>query len=119
MWISLAISDGFVSMLLYLSVMQSRGGASWLLNIFLCIRFGLISYNCLYLFMAFLIQYLVNLVVIVRACVFVVLAIVAIVMSHSCCWGSWIGKGGMLAYAWFKSVSIMGCDCQFIVCFAR
>ena len=38
-WISLAMSNGFVSMLLYLSVMQSSGGVSWLLKIFLCIFF--------------------------------------------------------------------------------
>ena len=33
-------------------------------------------------------------VVIVRACLFVVLAIVAIVMSHSCWMLSWLGRGG-------------------------
>ena len=39
-WISLAMSNGFVSMLLYMSVIQSSGGVSWLLKNFLCIRFG-------------------------------------------------------------------------------
>ena len=67
-WISLAMSNGFVSMLLYLSEIQSRGGVSWLLKIFLCICFGFFSYNCLYLDMAFLIQSWVNFVVIARSC---------------------------------------------------
>ena len=62
---------------------------------------------------------LVYFVVIVRACLFVVLAIVAIVMSHSCWRLSWLGRGGMMVYLWFLSVSIMGCVCQCIVCFAR
>ena len=52
-WISLAMSNGFVSMLLYLSVIQYSGGVSWLLKTFLCIRFGFFSYNCLYLDMTF------------------------------------------------------------------
>ena len=106
-------------MLLYLSVIQSSGGVSWLLKIFLCIRFGFFSYSFLYLVMALLTQSRVNFVVIVRAWVFVVLAIAAIVMSHSCWRGSWLGRGGMLACLWFISFSIMGCVCQCMVCFAR
>ena len=78
------MSNGFVSMLLYLSVIQSSGGVSWLLKIFLCIRFGFFSYSCLYLDMAFFIQSWVNFVVIARACVLAVLASAAIVTSHSC-----------------------------------
>ncbi len=83
-WISLAMSDGFVSMLLYLSVMQSSGGVSWLLKTFLCILFGFFSYSCLYLAMAFLMQSWVNFVVIARAWVLAILGIAAIVTSHSC-----------------------------------
>ena len=41
-WISLAMSKGFVSILLFLSVMQSSGGVYWLLKI-LCIRLGIFS----------------------------------------------------------------------------
>ena len=78
------MSLGFVRMLLCVSVMQSSGGVSWLLKILLCIFLGFFSYICLYLDMAFLIQSLVYFVVIARACEFVVLAIVAIVTSHSC-----------------------------------
>ena len=108
-----------MSMLLNLSMIQSSGGVSWLLKIFLCIRFGFFSYICLYLDMAFFTHSLVYFVVIVRACLFVVLAIVAIVMSHSCWRLSWLGRGGMLVCLWFLSVSIIGCVCQCIVCFAR
>ena len=77
------------------------------------------SYNCLYLDMIFLIHSWVNFVVIARAWMLVVFAIAAIVTSHSCCWSSRLGKGGMLVCLWFKSLLIMGCVCQFIVCFAR
>ena len=54
-------------MLLFVSVMQSSGGVSWLLTIFLCIFFGFFSYSCLYLDIAFLIQSQVYFVVIARA----------------------------------------------------
>src|SRR5450631_4044720 len=53
LWISLAMSTGFVSMLLCSSVMQSSGGVSWFLKTFLLIFFGFFSYNCLYLDMVF------------------------------------------------------------------
>jgi hypothetical protein len=85
-WISLAMSRGFVIVLLCLSLIRSNGVGSWLLKIFLCICLGFFSYICLYLDMAFLTHSQVYFVVIVRACLFAVLAIVAIVMSHSCCW---------------------------------
>ena len=52
-WISLAMSTGFVSMLLCSSVMQSSGGVSWFLKTLLLIFFGLFSYNYLYLDMIF------------------------------------------------------------------
>ena len=52
--ISLAMSVGFVSMLLFASVMQSNGGDSWFLKTLLLIFLGLLSYNILYLYMAFL-----------------------------------------------------------------
>ena len=86
---------------------------------FFMYSFWVFLYSCLYLAMAFLIQSRVNFVVIVRAWVFAVLAIAAIVTSHSCWSISWMGKGGMLACVWFMSVSIMGCVCQFILWFAR
>ena len=41
--ISLAMSVGFVSMLLFVSVMQSNGGVSWFLKTFLLIFLGLLS----------------------------------------------------------------------------
>ena len=66
-WISLAMSNGFVSMLLYMSVIQSSGGVSWLLKTFLCILFEIFSNICLYLDMDFLMQSWVNFVVIARA----------------------------------------------------
>ena len=84
LWISLAMSTGFVSILLCLSVMQSIEGVSWFLNIFLLIFLGFLSYSCLYLDMAFLIQSWVYFVVILRAWVFAVLAILASVTIHSC-----------------------------------
>ena len=79
------MSVGFVmSMLLQLSVIQSSGGVSWLLNFFYVFVLDFFSYSCLHLDMTFLMQSRVNFVVIVRAWVFVVLAIAAIVMGHSC-----------------------------------
>ena len=118
MCIPLAMSKGLVSILLYLSVMQSRGGDSWLLKTFLCIRLGLLSYSCLYLDMAFLTQSWVYFVVIVRARVLAVFAIVAIVMNHSCCRFSWFESGGMVVYLWLLSCSMIGCVCHCLMCFA-
>ena len=71
------MSFGLVKMLLFLSVMHSSGGVSRFLITFLFIFFGLISYSCLYLEMAFLIHSFVYLVVIFLAYIFVVLANVA------------------------------------------
>ena len=62
--ISFAISSRPVKMLLLQSIMQLNGGISKFLNTFLFIFLGLISYNCLYLDMAFLMHSLVYLVVI-------------------------------------------------------
>ena len=70
--ISFAMSSGLVRMLLFLSVMQSSGGVSKFLKTFLFIFFGLISYNCLYLEMDFLIHSFVYLVVIFLAFVFAI-----------------------------------------------
>jgi hypothetical protein len=50
----------------------------------LLIFFGFFSYNCLYLDTAFLTQSCVYFVVILRACMFVVLAIWANVFIHFC-----------------------------------
>ena len=88
MCISLAISSGFVNILLCSSVMQSNGGVSWFLKTFLLIFFGLFSYDCLYLDISFLIHSWVYFVVIFRACMFAVLAILAIVFIHSL----WLGS---------------------------
>ena len=62
--ISFAMSSGLVRMLLLQSVIQSSGKVSRFLKTFLFIFFGLISYSCLYLEMAFLIHSFVYLVVI-------------------------------------------------------
>ena len=51
--ISFAIFSGLVRMLLFRSVIQSNGGVSRFLNTFLFILLGLVSYNFLYLDMAF------------------------------------------------------------------
>ena len=75
LWISLAMTNGLVSILLYSSVMQSNGGVSWFLKSFLLIFFGFFSYNCLYLDIAFWTHSWVYFVLIFRACVFTVLAI--------------------------------------------
>ena len=65
--ISFAMSSGLVRILLLRSIIQSRGGISRFLKTFLFIFLGPISYSCLYLEMAFLIQSLVYLVVIFLA----------------------------------------------------
>ena len=48
------MSSGFVNVLLFRSVMHSKGGNSRFLKTFLFIFLGLISYSCLYLEIAFL-----------------------------------------------------------------
>ena len=48
------MSSGLVSMLLFLSLMQSNGGVSWFFKNLLFIFFGFFSYSCLYFAMAFL-----------------------------------------------------------------
>ena len=88
LWISLAMSTGFVSMLLCSSVMQSSGGVSWFLKTLLLIFFGFFSYNFLFLDMAFFMHSWVYFVVIFRACIFAVLAIWASDFIHSC----WLGS---------------------------
>ena len=86
---------------------------------FLCICFGFFSYNCLYLDMAFFNTILGEFCGDCTVLLLAIFAIVAIVTSHSCCWRSWVGKGGMLVCLCFKSLLIMGCICQLMVCFAR
>ena len=90
------MSTGFVIILLCSSVMQSKGGVSWFLKTLLLIFLGFFSYSFLYLDMAFLIHSWVYFVVILRACVFAVLAIFANVVIHSCWLSAWIGGGGIL-----------------------
>ena len=94
-WISFAISSGLVRMLLFLSIMQLSGGVSKFLKTFLFIFFGLLSYSCLYLEMAFLIHSFVYLVVIFLAFVFSVLANVASSFIHSFFNRSSFGGGGI------------------------
>ena len=96
--ISFAMSSGLVRMLLFQSVMQSNGGVSKFLKTFLFIFFGLISYSCLYLEMAFLMHSFVYLVVIFLACLFVVLANVASSCIQSFFSRSSFGGGGMLMW---------------------
>ena len=95
-FISFAISSVLIKMLLFRSIMQSNDGVSRFLNTFLFIFLELISYNCLYLDMAFLIHSLVYLVVIFLACMFAVLANVANSFIHSFFCKSSFGGRGML-----------------------
>ena len=86
------------------------------LKIYLFIFWGLVSFNFLYLYVAFLMHSLVYLVVIFLACTFVVLANVAKSLIHVFCSELFLGAeggGGMC----LPSVAIMGCVCQFIVFF--
>ena len=119
LWISLAMSTGFVSISLCTSVMQSNGGVSWFLKTLLLIFFKLFSYNCMYLDIAFLTYFWVYFVVILRACIFAVLAIWANIFIHSCWLGSWFGGDGMTTWVWFFSSSIIGCVGQFGEFFMR
>ena len=97
-YISFAMTSWLVRMLLFLSVMQSSGGVSRFLKTFLFIFFGLISYSCLYLEMAFLIHSFVYLVVIFLACVFAILANVASSFIQSFFSKLSFGGGGMLIW---------------------
>ena len=97
--------------------MQSNGGVSRFLNTFLFIYSGLISYNCLYLDMAFLIHSLVYLMVIFLACMFAVLANVANSFIHSFFCKSSFGGRGMLIWVWLFNSCIIRCVRQFIVLF--
>ena len=94
--ISFAKSSGLVRMLLFQSVIQSSGRVSRFLKNLLFIYFGLISYSCLYLEMAFLIHSFVYLVVIFLACVFTTLANVACSYIQSFFSKSSSGGGGVV-----------------------
>ena len=89
------MSFGIVRMLLLRLVIQSSGGVKIFEN-FSIYFFGLISYSCLYLEMAFLIHSLVYLVVIFLACVFAALANVASSFIQSFFSKSSSGGGGIL-----------------------
>ena len=93
--ISLAISLGLVSMLLFLSAKQLNGGIFWFLKTFLLILFGLMSYSCLSLVITFLMQFLVYFEVIFITFVFVVLVMLTNSSSHSLFGISMFGGGGM------------------------
>ena len=90
------MSCGLVSMLLLQSVIQSNGGVSWFLNTLLFIFFGLISYKCLYLDIAFFIHSFVYFDVIFLAFLFAVLASVARSFIHDSVSKSSYGGGGIL-----------------------
>ena len=105
--ISFAMSSRLVRMLFW-SVIQSSGGISRFLKTFLFIFFGLISYCCLYLEMAFLIHYFVYLVVIFLACVYFALASVASSFIQSFFSKSSSGGGGILMWVWLFSSYIIG-----------
>ena len=77
-YISLAISSGFVMMSPFWFRLQSSGWVLLFLKTFWWIFLGLLSYNCLYFEMAFLMLSLLYLVVILRASLFVVVAILVI-----------------------------------------
>ena len=66
-------------------MIQSKGGVSRFLKIFLLIFFGFFSYSCLYLDIAFLMHSWVYFVMILRTFMFAVLAILATVFIHSRC----------------------------------
>ena len=93
--------------------MQSNGGVSRFLNTFLFIFLGLISYNFLYLDMAFLIHSLVYLVVIFLACRFAILANVANSFIHSFFCKSSFDGGGRLIWVWLFNSCFIGFVCQF------
>ena len=82
-YISLAISSGFVMMSPLWFRMQSSGWVVLFLKTFWWIFLGLLSYSCLYFEMAFLMHSLLYLVVILRASLFAVRAMVAILVIHS------------------------------------
>ena len=103
MCISLAMFSGLVRMLLFLSMIQSSGGVSWFLKIFLFIFFGLVSYSCLYFDMAFLMLSKVCFVVILRTWVLAGLARLANVLIMSCCLSLGLEVG----------VWCYDCDCLF------
>ena len=92
------MSSGLVSMLLFLSNIQSNGGVSWFLKTLLFILFGLLSYICLYFSIVFFIQLWVYFVVILRACVFAILAISTSDFIHSCWSCSSVGSVGMVTF---------------------
>ena len=77
-----AISSQLVCILLFWLVMQSNDGVSKFLNTFLFISFGSIFYSFIYIDKAYLIHFLVYLLVIFLACIFVVLANVARSFIH-------------------------------------
>ena len=83
------------------------------LNTFLFIFLELISYNFLYLDVAFLIHSLVYLVVIFFACIFAILANVASSFIHSFFSKSSFGGEGILIWVWLFNLCIIGCICQF------
>ena len=105
--ISFAMSSGLVRML-FRSVIQSSGGVSRFLKTFLFIFFGLISYSCLYLEMAFLIHSFVYLVVIFLAYVLAALASIASSFIQSFLSKSSSGGGGILVWVWLFSSNIIG-----------
>ena len=82
-YISLAISSGFVMMSPFGFSMQSSGWVLLFLKTFWWIFFGLLSYSCRYFEMAFLMHSLLYLVVILRASLFAMHAMVAILVIHS------------------------------------
>jgi hypothetical protein len=104
------MSSGLVSMLLFLSIMQSNGGVSWFLKTFLFIFLGLFSYSCLYFVIAFLMHSCVYFVVILRACLFAFLPSSAKVLIHSCGFDSGLGGGGMIyGYGFLILLLLGGC----------
>ena len=68
--------------------------------------------------MAFLIHFLVYLVIIFLACVFAILASMAISLIHSFFSKSSFGGKGMLMCVWLFNSCIIGCIRQFFMLFA-
>ena len=88
------MSSGLVRMLLYLSMMQSSGGDSFSLKIFLLIFLGLLSYSCWNLDMVFFICFSEYSVVIFRASFLAIFALLARSSIHVLCGRGCIGGVG-------------------------
>jgi hypothetical protein len=103
------MSSGLVSILLCLSMMQSRGEVSVILKTFRLIFLGLFSYSCRYFDTALRMQPLVYFVVIFLASLFTFRAMCAMVSIHSEGGVGVIGRCGMFGCWWLCISFRIGC----------